>query len=389
MQIIKNGYIHTCENGDIECGYICFDDAKITELGQMSDFDETKYNAPEIIDAQGAHICPGLIDAHCHIGMWEDSMGFEGADGNEDTDPITPHLRAIDAINPFDRCFNDALRAGITTVVTGPGSSNVIGGQFAALKTYGKSVDDMLVKAPVALKFALGENPKLTYHSKNQTPVTRMGIVALLRETLLKAVEYKNALCEYELNPHECDKPDYDMKLEALLPLLEREIPAKVHAHRADDIMSAIRLAKEFDIDITIEHVTEGNLICDILKDENLPLMVGPALCERSKIELRNSSFDNYKALSDAGLEIAIITDHPVVPIEYLSLCASLAVKNGMAHDAALRAITINAAKNCGICDRVGSLCIGKDADIVIFDKSPLDFYANTLAVWVNGKKVI
>ena len=167
MQIIKNGYIHTCENGDIECGYICFDDAKITELGQMSDFDETKYNAPEIIDAQGAHICPGLIDAHCHIGMWEDSMGFEGADGNEDTDPITPHLRAIDAINPFDRCFNDALRAGITTVVTGPGSSNVIGGQFAALKTYGKSVDDMLVKAPVALKFALGENPKLTYHSKN------------------------------------------------------------------------------------------------------------------------------------------------------------------------------------------------------------------------------
>lgn len=389
MQIITNGYIHTCEDKDYECGYICFDNGKITNIGNMCDFNLADFEGSDVIDAAGAHICPGFIDAHCHIGMWEDSMDFEGADGNEDTDPITPQLRAIDAINPFDRCFDDALRAGITSVVTGPGSANVIGGQFAALKTYGNSVDKMLIKAPVAIKMAFGENPKNTYHSKNQAPSTRMGTAALLREALYKAAEYKRALKEYELSPDDCDKPDYDIKLEALLPLLDREIAAKVHAHRADDIMSAIRIAKEFDIDITIEHATEGNLICDILKEENLPLMVGPALCERSKIELKNSSFDNYKILSDAGLSVAIITDHPVVPIEYLPLCAALAVKSGMDEDDALRAITINAAKNCRIDERVGSLAIGKDADIVMFDKSPIDFYAKPLGIWVNGIKVI
>lgn len=389
IQIIKNGYIHTCETGDIEHGYLAFENGKITALGTMADFDAAHYPGAEITDAAGGHIAPGFIDAHCHIGMWEDSMDFEGADGNEDTDPITPHLRAIDAINPFDRCFGDALRAGITTVVTGPGSANVIGGQFAALKTYGKSVDAMLLKAPVAMKFALGENPKSTYHSKNQTPVTRMGTAALLRETLFKAQEYLQAKLDYAHAPEDSDKPDYDMKLEALLPLLNKEIPAKVHAHRADDIMSAIRIAKEFDINITIEHATEGSLICDILQEENLPLMVGPALCERCKIELRNSSFENYKVLSDAGLAVAIITDHPVVPIEYLPLCASLAVKSGMAADKALEAITSNAAKNCGIDGRVGSLKVGKDADIVLFDRHPVDFYAKLGGVWLNGQKVV
>lgn len=387
--IIKNGYLHTCEDGDIKNGYICFADGKITGVGAMEQFDASCYPGAEVIDAAGAHIAPGFIDAHCHIGMWEDSMDFEGADGNEDTDPITPHLRAIDAVNPFDRCFGDALRAGITTVVTGPGSANVIGGQFAALKTCGHSVDQMLLKAPLAMKFALGENPKSTYHSKNQTPVTRMGTAALLRETLFKAAEYRQAKRDYEAAPEDNDKPDYDIKLEALLPLLNKEIPAKVHAHRADDIMSAIRIAKEFDINITIEHATEGSLICDILKEEQLPLMVGPALCERCKIELRNSSFENYKILSDAGLDIAIITDHPVVPIEYLPLCASLAVKNGMDEDAALRAITIHAANNCGIDSRVGSLRVGKDADIVLLDRHPVDFYAKVCGVWVNGSRAV
>lgn len=387
--IIKNGYLHTCEDGDIKNGYICFADGKITGVGAMEQFDASCYPGAEVIDAAGAHIAPGFIDAHCHIGMWEDSMDFEGADGNEDTDPITPHLRAIDAVNPFDRCFGDALRAGITTVVTGPGSANVIGGQFAALKTCGHSIDQMLLKAPLAMKFALGENPKSTYHSKNQTPVTRMGTAALLRETLFKAAEYRQAKRDYEAAPEDNDKPDYDIKLEALLPLLNKEIPAKVHAHRADDIMSAIRIAKEFDINITIEHATEGSLICDILKEEQLPLMVGPALCERCKIELRNSSFENYKILSDAGLDIAIITDHPVVPIEYLPLCASLAVKNGMDEDAALRAITIHAANNCGIDSRVGSLRVGKDADIVLLDRHPVDFYAKVCGVWVNGSRAV
>ena len=387
--IIKNGYLHTCEDGDIKNGYICFADGKITGVGAMEQFDASCYPGAEVIDVAGAHFAPDFIDAHCHIGMWEDSMDFEGADGNEDTDPITPHLRAIDAVNPFDRCFGDALRAGITTVVTGPGSANVIGGQFAALKTCGHSIDQMLLKAPLAMKFALGENPKSTYHSKNQTPVTRMGTAALLRETLFKAAEYRQAKRDYEAAPEDNDKPDYDIKLEALLPLLNKEIPAKVHAHRADDIMSAIRIAKEFDINITIEHATEGSLICDILKEEQLPLMVGPALCERCKIELRNSSFENYKILSDAGLDIAIITDHPVVPIEYLPLCASLAVKNGMDEDAALRAITINAANNCGIDSRVGSLRVGKDADIVLLDRHPVDFYAKVCGVWVNGSRAV
>lgn len=389
LKIIKNAFLHTCESGDIENGYICFEDSVITEVGNMKDFNASRYAGAQITDAQSAHAAPGFIDAHCHIGMWEDSMDFEGADGNEDTDPITPHLRAVDAVNPFDRCFSDALRAGITTVVTGPGSANVIGGQFAALKTYGHSVDTMLLKAPLAIKFALGENPKSTYHAKNQMPATRMGTAALLRETLFKAQEYRQAKHDYEISPEDNDKPDFDIKLEALLPLLDKKIPAKVHAHRADDIMSAIRIAKEFDINITLEHVTEGALICDILKNEHLPLMVGPALCERCKIELRNLGFENYKILSEAGLEIAIITDHPVVPIEYLPLCAALAVKNGMDKDAALRAITINAAKNCGIEERVGSLKPGKDADIVLFDRHPIDFYANIRAVLVSGNKVI
>ena len=389
VQIIKNAYIHTCEDGDIENGYLCFENGKITALGAMEAFDAAQYSDAQVTDADGAHLAPGFIDAHCHVGMWEDSMDFEGADGNEDTDPITPHLRAIDAINPFDRCFSDALHAGITTVVTGPGSANVIGGQFAALKTYGNSVDNMLLKAPLAMKFALGENPKTTYHAKSQTPVTRMGMAALLRDTLLRAQEYRSAKLDYAANTQEADKPDFDMKLEAMLPLLNKEIPAKVHAHRADDIMTAIRIAKEFDIDITLEHVTEGSLICNLLKEENYPLMVGPTLCERCKIELHHSSFETYKILSEAGLDIAIITDHPAVPIEYLPLCAALAVKAGMEQEAALRAITINAANNCGIGARVGSLQAGKDADIVLFDRHPLDFYARVSGVWVDGQKVV
>ena len=384
MKSIINATIHTMLGPAIECGYVLFDRGKIIETGSMEQY-RLKQIAAEALDAGGCHVTPGLIDAHCHIGMWEDSMDFEGADGNEDTDPITPHLRAIDAINPMDRCFDDALKAGITTVVTGPGSANVIGGQFAALKTHGSCVDQMIVKAPVAMKFALGENPKSTYHSKSQAPVTRMGTAALLRETLQKAREYERGQNDYIKDPNEFDKPDYDMKLESLLPLLRREIPAKVHAHRADDIATALRIAKEFDIDITIEHATEGHLIIDVLKYSGVPLMVGPALCERCKIELRHSGFENYKKLSEAGLDVAIITDHPVVPIEYLPLLAALAVKNGMDSEAALAAITSTAAKNCGIGDRVGALSPGLDADFAVFDGQPLDFNARAVHVLVDG----
>ena len=383
MKILTNGYIHTMCGDDIPCGFVAFECGKITAVGSMGDFTAT--DTDEITDTAGAHISPGLIDAHCHVGMWEDSMDFEGADGNEDTDPITPHLRGIDSVNPLDRSFSDARLAGITTVVTGPGSSNVMGGQFAALKTYGCCVDEMIIKAPIATKFSLGENPKTTYHNKNQTPVTRMAMAALLRETLYKATEYKTALDEYNADPDENDKPEFDIKLESLMPLLRKEIHAKVHAHRADDIATAMRIAKEFDINITIEHCTEGHLIPHILKAGCIPVMAGPALCERCKIELRQSGFENYKKLTDAGLCVAIITDHPVVPIEYLPLCASLAVKSGMDRNTALKAITINAAKNCGIDNVVGSLAVGKDADIAVFSAHPLDFNARVLHTFING----
>ncbi len=388
MKAIINAAVHTMEGPFIPCGYILFEDGKIVEAGDMSAFASFSSQPCETIDVSGCHVTPGLIDAHCHVGMWEDSMDLEGADGNEDTDPITPQLRAIDGINPFDRCFSDAARAGITTVVTGPGSSNVICGQFAALKTHGSCVDNMIVKAPVAIKIALGENPKFSYRAKNQAPVTRMGTAALLRDTLLRAKQYQKDLNDYAADPKENDRPDFDIKLHSLLPLLNKEIPAKVHAHRADDIATALRIAKEFDIRVTIEHATEGHLILGVLKEANAALMVGPALCERSKIELKNLSFRNYKTLSDAGLDVAIITDHPVVPIEYLPLCASLAVKSGMSSHAALAAITITAAKNCGIQERVGSITAGKDADFAAFDAHPLDFNANVVHTFINGVMV-
>lgn len=377
--IIKNAHILTMDGNEYTCGTIIFDD-KIIYIGENTDeFDGN------IIDADGAYVVPGLIDAHCHVGLFEDSLGFEGDDGNEDSDPITPHLRAIDAINPFDRGFADARRSGVTTVVTGPGSANVIGGQFAAVKTSGICVDDMILKAPVAMKAALGENPKSVYHGKNQCPLTRMGTMALLRETFLKAVEYKELWEEYEENPDENDKPEFDIKSDAMLPVINKEIPLKVHAHRADDICSAIRLAKEFDIDVTIEHCTDGEVIAEILKRENIDIMLGPTLTDRSKPELKSMSFSIYKTLSDMNISTAIITDHPEVTVDNLTLSAAMAVKNGMDKYKALEGITSAAAKNCRIDNRVGTLTVGKDADIAVFSMHPLDFDSVVTYTFING----
>ncbi|NLY42573.1 MAG: amidohydrolase [Clostridiaceae bacterium] len=386
MILIKNGKILTMEDTDYDKGYIVIKDGKIVDIGDMEYFDEERYEISQLIDAEGDYVLPGFIDAHCHVGMWEDSIGFEGDDGNEDTDPVTPHLRAIDAINPYDRSFREAMEAGITTVVTGPGSANVIGGQFAAVKTYGRRIDDMILKEPVAMKVAFGENPKTVYHQKNQSPVTRMATAAILRENLLKAREYKKKLEEYNKNPKEKDKPDFDIKMESLLKVLNREIPLKAHVHRADDIFTALRIKKEFSIDITLEHCTEGHLIADYLKEEAVPVMVGPSLSDRSKVELRNLTFKTPGILSREGLSVAIITDHPVTPIQYLPLCAALAVREGMDEYEALKAITINPANNTGIGDRVGSLKVGKDADIAIFNGNPLDFRTRTKYVLINGK---
>jgi imidazolonepropionase-like amidohydrolase len=380
--LIKNAKIMTMAGEIFDNGCILFDD-KIIYVGESKPLD-----ADNVIDARGNIVTPGLIDAHCHVGMFEDSLGFEGDDGNEDSDPITPHLRAIDAINPFDRGFEEARMAGVTTVVTGPGSANPVGGQFAALKTVGICVDDMIIKAPAAMKFALGENPKAVYNEKNQAPVTRMGTMALIRELLIKAQNYKEQLDDYYEDEEENDKPEFDIKLEAMLPVLAREIPVKIHAHRADDICSAIRLGKEFDIDVTIEHCSDGDCIAEILEREKLPIMLGPTLSDRSKPELKNLTFDTYRNLSERGIDVAIITDHPEITIGNLPLCAVMAVKHGMNEQKALEAITVTAAKNCRISDRVGTLEIGKDADICVWTKLPTDFSAECVNVFIDGKQV-
>lgn len=380
--LIKNGKVLTMTGQVYENGCVLFDD-KILYVGERGDFE-----ADEVIDAAGMVVMPGLIDAHCHVGMFEDSLGFEGDDGNEDSDPIMPHLRAIDGINPFDRAFKDAREAGVTAVVTGPGSANPVGGQFAAVKTFGICVDDMIIKAPAAMKMALGENPKAVYNEKEEAPVTRMGTMAMIRELLIKAGNYMSELDAWHENEEDNAKPDFDMKLEAMLPVMRGEIPVKIHAHRADDICSAIRLGKEFGISVTIEHCSDGDCIADILEREKLPVMLGPTLSDRSKPELHNLSFDTYKNLSDRGISVAIITDHPEITVENLPLCAVMAVKHGMDKDKALCAITSAAAKNCSIDDRVGTLEAGKDADIAVFTREPVYFDAKCIMTFIDGKRV-
>ncbi len=391
MLIVKNGKLLTMSGNEYDNGYVAADKGKIIDVGNYSDLPETislNIEKAEVIDAKGGYIVPGLIDAHCHVGMWEDSTGFEGEDGNEMTDPITPHLRAIDGVYYSDRGFVEARENGVTTVVTGPGSANVIGGQFAALKTWGRRVEDMIIKEPAAMKAAFGENPKTVYHERKQMPTTRIATAALLREILIKAKEYGKQLVEYKKDSENNEKPDYDIKLEALLKVLNREIPLKAHAHREDDILTAIRIAKEFGIRITIEHCTEGHLIADILADEDIIAIVGPSLTDRSKVELRNQSLKTPGVLSKAGVTVAIMTDHPVVPIQYLSLCAALAVREGMDEKEALKAITINAAYAAGIDDRVGSLEPGKDADIIVYDGHPFELKSRVLYTVINGETV-
>ena len=380
--LIKNAKIITMAGAEYDGGCILFDD-KILYVGE-----EKALDADTVIDAEGKYVLPGLIDAHCHVGMFEDSMGFEGDDGNEDSDPVMPHLRAIDAINPFDRAFSEARKAGITTVVTGPGSANPVGGQFAAVKTDGICVDDMILKAPAAMKMALGENPKAVYNEKEEAPVTRMGTAALIRELLIKSRDYMEKLDAYNEDCDENEKPEFDMKLEAMIPVLKREIPVKIHAHRADDICTAIRIGKEFNIDVTIEHCSDGDAVAPVLEREKVPVMLGPTLSDRSKIELKGLTFDTYKNLSDKGLDVAIITDHPEITIENLPLCAVMAVKHGMDEMKALQGITITAAKNCRIDDRVGSLEAGKDADIAVFTDLPTRFGAECTMTFINGVRV-
>lgn len=383
MKIIKNAHIFTACGKEYEKGVVVYD-KKIEYVGE----DYTPDGNDEIIDMEGMFVMPGLCDAHSHIGLFGDSVGFESADANEDSDPVTPHLRAIDGINPQDRAFSDAVSAGVTTVVTGPGSANPIGGQFAAVKTHGVCVDDMVIKSPCAMKMSLGENPKTVYNDKNQAPLTRMGTAAIIRETLQKAKNYCEDNEKYKNDPENCDKPEYDIKLEAMMPVIERKIPVKFHAHRADDICTAIRIAKEFSIDYTIEHCSDGDIIADILKREGTGVNLGPTLTDRSKPELKNLSFKTYKNLSDRGIKISIITDHPEITQDNLPLCAAMVSSYGMDKNEVLCAITKNAAENCGIADRVGSLKKGMDADIAVFTAPPSEFGAKCVMTVIDGKTV-
>ena len=382
MLVLKNGNVMTMA-GPAFVGDVAIENGKIVAVGQS-----LSYSDAEVRDVTGMTVMPGIVDPHCHIGMWEDAMGFEGADGNECTNPITPELRAIDAINPYDRCFEEAAAGGVTTCVTGPGSANVIGGQFVAIKTYGDSVDDMVLRFPVAVKAAFGENPKRVYNGKNQTPSTRMATAALMRKALIEAQEYNEKLERGKADPEKM--PERNLGKEILARVIRRELPMKIHAHRADDILTAIRICREFKLRYTLDHCTEGYLITDKLKEalseDCEGIIVGPLLTDRSKIELKNLSFKAPKVLEQAGIEYAMMTDHPVTPEQYLPICTAVAVREGASEEGALKAITINAAKITGIADSVGSIEVGKDADIAVFSGHPFDFRSRCVLTLVNGK---
>lgn len=363
MLLIQNGYVKPMVGEDIPNGCVLIgDDGKILQVGK----DIAAPSDAQVIDAQGRLVTPGCVDAHCHIGLDNQAMGWEGMDYNEIVEPITPQMRAIDSINPQDEAFPHALRGGVTTACTGPGSANVVGGTFAAIKLAGKRVDKMIVKFPLAMKCAFGENPKRCYgQNGKKSPMTRMGTAALLRETLFKAKRYME-------DKENGKNPPFDMKLEAMLPVVEKKIPLKAHAHRADDILTAVRIAKEFDVDITLDHCTDGALIADELAEEGKACFVGPSFGSKTKIELKNKSFETPRVLYEAGVKFSIITDSPVIPEENLPMCAGFAVKAGLPMEEAWKAITIYPARQTGIGDRVGSLEPGKDGDVVIWAEDPL-----------------
>ena len=376
MRII-NGKLLTMEGEVFENGYVDFENGKITAFGDASAAPE--YNG-EVIDAEGGYITPGFIECHCHIGVSEESIRWEGNDTNESTDPWTPHLRGIDAIYPYDKAFKLAVNAGITSACTGPGSGNVIGGQLCAIKLYGTDPDEMVIKAPAAMKMAFGENPKGYFQRMKKSPATRMATAAILREALFKTQQY--------LRKKEKGDDVFDMKLEAMIPVLKGEIPAHIHAHRADDILTAMRVANEFGIKFNMIHTSDAVLVKEQLKKNNVEFCMGPTLGVSTKPETKNKTFASYGEVQRYGCTMAITTDHPVLAIETLPVCAMMAIKNGMDEMEALKAITINAAKVANIDERVGSIKVGKDADIVIFNGNPMEIATQTKAVFIDGKKI-
>ena len=387
MYLIKNANLVSMAQINYEMTDILVENGKIAKIGNLSEKD---YPEAIIIDANNQYVTPGVVDPHCHIGIFEEAIGFEGADGNEATSPITPELRAIDAIKPQDVAFQESLEAGVTTVCTGPGSANLIGGTFCIMKTYGKTMDDMIVVKESSMKMALGENPKRVYGHRTQSPSTRMASAALIREALVKAKEYKERLNDYEQSLQEnkeVKKPEFNAKNDALARVFDG-FPVKIHAHQQDDIVTAIRIIEEFGLNATIEHATEGYLIADYLKQHNQRVIIGPTLGSKSKYELRNKSFSAGKVLKDAGVEFAIMSDHPVIHLANALTQVGIFVRDGLDELSALRAVTIDAARLNHIDQRVGSIEVGKDADIVIWDGHPLHYLTKTSKVFVNGELV-
>nr|MBP3598559.1 amidohydrolase [Eubacterium sp.] len=379
--LVINGMIWTMAGKPVEHGYVRWNEGKITEIGNMKELGSEPFESERVLDAHGGWVMPGLIDAHCHVGIAEEKWGTIGDDCNEMTTPITPHLRGLDGINPMDPAFHDAIMAGVTSLMTGPGSSNPVGGQSVFLKVQGRCVDNMIVKAPAAMKVAFGENPKVNYGNKDAMPGTRMAVAAMIREQLYQACQYQE-----DKSVGKLEKTDF--RMECWLPVLRKKIPLKAHAHRADDILTAIRIAKEFDVRLTLDHCTEGHLIAEEILRSGFPAIVGPDLTARSKLEVQNMSFKTAGVLAKAGVKVAVMTDHPVSLIRYLPLCAGLCVKQGLPMEEGLKAITIHAAEICGVADRVGSLEVGKDADIAVFTGNPMETFTRTLATVVDGEVV-
>ena len=374
MLAITGGKILTMAGRPLEKGTVLIDGGKIAGV-------HAGVLAPagaEVFDASGMIVMPGMIDCHSHVGIVEEIYREEGDDSNEMTGPVTPHLRAIDAVNPLDLGFRDAVAGGVTTVVTGPGSANIIGGEMVAVKPRGTVVDDMIVRQPAGLKAALGENPKRSYGREKKSPATRMASAAMIREALIQGLTYLKK-----------ELPERDLKMEALGRVLKREVPLRVHAHRADDIMTAVRIASEFAIDLIIEHCTEGHLVAQKLAEKKIPAVIGPVITNRAKVEMQGLTLATARVLADNGVLFAIMTDHPVVPVQYLAASAALAVKGGLSAEHALKCITINAARILGLEKRLGSIEPGKDADIVILDRHPLDISSRVAQVFINGEKAL
>ncbi len=373
MKAIKNAKIRPISSSPFE-GSILIKDGKIVDLGEDIEIPEKA----EIIDVDGKTVIPGMIDAHCHVGIHEEGEGWEGRDMNERYDPVTPHLRALDGINPDGLALKEAVRAGVTTINVGPGSANPIGGKFAAIKTAGsKVIDDLIVDEPTGIKMAMGENPKRVYEELDKVPSTRMGTAGVIRKALF---ETQNYLSE--------EKKEDDFKLKSLVPVLENEQKCRVHGHRADDMVTAVRIAEEFDLKLVLEHCTEGHKIADFIAEKDIPAVFGPGLAPKSKRETQERTFKTPGILSDKGVKVALMTDSPVIPIKYLSLMAAYSVREGMDEKEALKAVTINAAEICGIDDKVGSIEKGKDADLVVIDGDPLELKSRIERVFIEGEEV-